>query len=329
MADPLWAYANRQVLHISDKKGKGMVSFRKKSCRTILTSLMTFLSQKWREIGSIFFAGCMVLLLTACLGTEKKGALVLEETPPAEIYNEALALRAKGQLKGAAKRFDDLDRLYPYSDYARKALINLCYIRYTLKDYDDAIIAGRRYLRLYPGSPDAAYILYIVGQSYFDQIPDISRDQEVARRAYETFSDLINRYPKSEYVKDAEFKRRVAWNQLAGKELQIGRYYLKKRDYIAALNRFRVVVETYQTTSHVEEALARLAETYYALGVVSEAQTAAAVLGHNFPESSWYRSTYALLNKEGIAPEEDKESWISRSFRGTQKTQKGGERAAS
>jgi outer membrane protein assembly factor BamD len=152
--------------------------------------------------------------------------------------------------------------------------------------------------------------------SYYNQIPDVTRDQERSERALLALQELVDRYPRSEYVPDAKQKIQIARDQLAGKEMEVGRFYLSKRNYTGAINRFRSVVAKYQTTRHVEEALQRLAEAYLAMGIVNEAQTAAAVLGHNFPDSVWYRDTYALLTKGGVQPYENSESWISKAFRG-------------
>lgn len=254
-----------------------------------------------------------LLLLGACASNESDD-LALDDTPADQLFNEGLALRAAGDLKDATEKFEEVDRLHPYSEYARKSLLNLAYTNYSRGKYQEAINAGRRFVTLHPGSPDAAYALYIIGQSYFKQMPDITRDQEVTEKGLAAMSELVRRYPESEYADDARQKIRIAQDQLAGKEMTVGRYYLKKRNYIASINRFREVVVRYQTTRHVEEALARLTEAYYALGVVSEAQTAAAVLGHNFPESRWYKDSYALLNKGGYEPSADEGSWISKAF---------------
>ena len=178
------------------------------------------------------------------------------------------------------------------------------------------ITASKRYLQQHPNTPDAAYAQYLLASSYYDQIPDITRDQEKSERAILSLQELVERYPRSEYVADAKKKIQVASDQLAGKELEVGRFYLQKRNYAGAINRFRNVVSRYQTTRHVEEALERLTEAYMAMGVVSEAQTAAAVLGHNFPDSPWYKDAYNLLAKGGVEPREDSGSWISKAFRG-------------
>ena len=163
---------------------------------------------------------------------------------------------------------------------------------------------ANRYLTLYPGSPDAAYAQYLIGSSYFNQIPDITRDQDATRKAMASLQEIVDRYPDSEYANDAKHKIIVARDQLAGKEMQVGRYYLERREYIAAINRFKIVVTEYQDTRHVEEALERLAEANLALGLAGEAQTAAAVLGHNFPDSPWYKDAYKLLQTGGLEPRE-------------------------
>jgi outer membrane protein assembly factor BamD len=168
---------------------------------------------------------------------------------------------------------------------------------------------------LYPSTPDAAYAQYIVGLSYHRQIRDVTQDQKEARRTIEAMDELVQRWPDSEYVEDAKAKMRFARDQLAGKEMQVGRYYLERREYIAAMKRFRVVVESYSNTRHIEEALARLVEGYYAMGLASEAQTAAAVLGHNYPDSPWYKDSYALLQSGGLEPRENTGSWLSKAGR--------------
>ncbi len=254
-----------------------------------------------------------VLALTAC-ASKKPDDLALDDTPADQLYNEGLAFRAAGDLKEATKKFEEVDRLHPYSEYARKSLINLAFTHYSRGQYPEAITAAKRFATLYPGSPDAAYALYIMGNSYFHQIPDVTRDQQVTARALATMRELVQRYPDSEYASDARKKIRVTVDQLAGKEMETGRYYLKRRNYVAAINRFRYVVENYQETRHIEEALSRLTEAYYAMGVVNEAQTAAAVLGHNYPESQWYKDSYSLLKKGGYEPSAHPGSWITRAF---------------
>ncbi|TYC51711.1 outer membrane protein assembly factor BamD [Rhodobacterales bacterium] len=255
------------------------------------------------------------IALAACGGKDDLDELALNDTPPEVLFNEGLALRAQGKLRDSTEKFEELDKLYPYSEYSKKSLVNLAYLNYTRGRYAETVTAAQRYVTLYPGDEDAAYMLYLAGQSYFAQMPDITRDQAVTRKAAGAFNELVQRYPESEYVADAEKKLRIVKDQLGGKEMQVGRYYLNRRNYIAAINRFKTVVVEYQTTRHVEEALFRLTEAYYALGVVNEAQTAAAVLGHNYPDTVWYKDAYSLLNKGGYEPSEDSGSWISRAFK--------------
>ena len=169
-------------------------------------------------------------------------------------------------------------------------------------------------MALHPGSPDAAYAQYLLASAYFDQIPDITRDQARTQRAMQSLDEVVRKYPDTEYAESSRRKLEVARDQLAGKEMMIGRYYLERRNYTGAINRFKAVVTQYQTTRHVEEALMRLTESYMALGIVGEAQTAAAVLGHNFPASPWYKDAFTLVQTGGNPPKENKTSWISKAF---------------
>jgi outer membrane protein assembly factor BamD len=255
--------------------------------------------------------------LAAC-STSKEGTpdAFAEDEPAGTLYNEGLAYLNAGKLSDAVKSFDEVDRQHPYSEWARKALIMSAFASYRRNRYDDTIQTAGRYLTLYPGSPDAAYAQYLIGSSYFKQIPDVTRDQDMTTKATAALEEIVTHYPDSEYVADAQQKLIVTRDQLAGKEMQIGRYYLERREYLAAINRFRVVVTDYQNTRHVEEALERLTEAHLALGLVSEAQTAAAVLGHNFPDSPWYEDAYKLLQSGGLEPRENKGSWISKLFGG-------------
>jgi outer membrane protein assembly factor BamD len=238
------------------------------------------------------------------------------DNPADMLYNEGLyLLNTKQDYKEAAKKFDQVDRENPYSDWARKALLMSAYAYYQSEDYDECINAAERYVTLHPGSPDAAYAQYLIGSSYYDQILDVSRDQARAQKAIDALEEVVRKYPNSEYATAAKKKIGMGRDQLAGKEMDIGRYYLERRDFIGAINRFKVVVTQYQTTRHVEEALMRLSECYVSLGIMDEAQTAAAVLGHNFPDSPWYKDAYNLVKNAGGQPTaENKGSWISRAF---------------
>jgi outer membrane protein assembly factor BamD len=265
-----------------------------------------------RRVPALFAIAALALLTAACGKDKKPEAEVVD--PPDVLYNEALANLDAGDSSQAAEQFDTIDKEHPYSEYARRAMLMSAYLNFRKGKYQDAVNEAQRFVTLFPASPDAAYAQYLIGESYFRQIPDVTRDQDLSHKAMDAMNDVVTKYPDSEYAADAQAKIEVARDQLAGKEMQIGRYYLERREYLAAVNRFKVVVEEYQTTRHVEEALHRLTESYLALGIVPEAQTAAAVLGHNFPDSEWYQDSYKLLNKGGLSPSENKGSWISRAF---------------
>jgi outer membrane protein assembly factor BamD len=259
--------------------------------------------------------------LAACsTSTEGTPDAFADDEPAGNLYNEGLAYLNGGKLTEAVKSFDEVDRQHPYSEYARKSLIMSAFASYRKGDFTQTITTGQRYLSLYPGSPDAAYAQYLIGQSYFRQIPDVTRDQDTTRKALASMQDIVNNYPDSEYATDAKNKIVAAQDQLAGKEMQIGRYYLERREYLAAINRFKTVVTQYQSTRHVEEALERLAEANMALGLTDEAQTAAAILGHNFPDSQWYKDAYKLLQTGGLEPRENAGSWLSKAFAGKNTT---------
>ena len=254
-------------------------------------------------------------VLSGCMSSEDDIDLAtyVEQTEPADVlYNQGLANLNAGRLKEASRKFDAVDRQHPYSEWARKSMVMGAFANYRQGNYDEAINAAKRYVSLYPATEDAAYAQYIVGLSYFRQIRDVTQDQKESRRAIEAMEEVVQRWPDSEYVDDAREKVRFARDQLAGKEMQIGRYYLERREYIAAVKRFRYVVENYSNTRHIEEALARLTESYYAMGLTSEAQTAAAVLGQNYPASQWYKDSYALLQSGGLEPRENAGSWLSK-----------------
>jgi outer membrane protein assembly factor BamD len=242
---------------------------------------------------------------------------LVPEVPADRLYNEGLyLLNNKQQYEDAAKKFDQVDRENPYSDWARKALLMSAFAYYQAQKYDDCVNAAKRYVTLHPGSPDAAYAQYLIGVSYYDQILDVDHDQMRADRAITALEEVVRKYPDTEYALNAKKKIDAARDQLAGKEMEIGRFYMKRHDFTGAINRFKVVVTQYQTTREVEEALERLTEAYMSIGIIDEAQTAAALLGHNFPDSSWYKDAYRLVKSAGVEPNENKGSWMSRAFRG-------------
>lgn len=254
------------------------------------------------------------LFVSACSSDDDIDlASYVESTDPADVlYNQGLANLNAGRINEASKKFEAVDRQHPYSEYARKSLVMSAFTHYRQGKYEEAITAGQRYVQLYPSTDDAAYAQYLVGLSYFRQIRDVTQDQRESRRAIEAMEAVVQRWPDSEYVEDANTKVRFARDQLAGKEMQVGRYYLERREYLASIKRFRFVVENFSNTRHVEEALARLVEAYLAMGLASEAQAAAAVLGHNYPESQWYKDSYALLQSGGLEPRNNSGSWLSR-----------------
>lgn len=257
------------------------------------------------------------LVLGACSVFGEKTELAYEDEPVGKLYNEALNLLGKDQYKAAATKFEEVERQHPYSPWARKAIVMAAFSYYQSGRYDESINAAERYLALYPGSEDAPYAQFLIAQSYYDQIPDVTRDQQQTQRALEALREVARRYPETDYARDARRKVQEAQDQLAGKEMEVGRYYLRHKDYIAAINRFKAVVKDYQTSAHVEEALMRLTEAYMAVGITSEAQTATAILGHNYPSSPWYKDAYTLLKSGGLEPREDKGSWLSRVWKST------------
>ena len=259
-------------------------------------------------------AGCSTFENLNPFGGEKYETKILPDVPADDIYNQGVAKIQSHDTEGATKKFGQLEKDYAFSDYARKGLLMQTYAQYQGASYEDAVESGARYVKLYPDSPDAPYAMYLQAMSYYSQVPDISRDQAQAGKALALFEQIAQKYPNSEYANDAKYKIQVTRDQLAGKEMSVGRFYLARKNYTAAINRFREVLAKYQTTRHTEEALMRLTEAYMGLGITDEAQTAAAILGHNFPDSEWYKDSFALLKDNGLEPHENQDSWISKAF---------------
>ncbi|WP_244488973.1 outer membrane protein assembly factor BamD [Devosia sp. Root635] len=256
-----------------------------------------------------------VALLAAVLaGCSLFGPEKLKEEPiipAATLYQKALDDMDRQYYATAIKSLEQLDRQHPRDALVEKSKLMQVYANYRGGKLDEAILAADRYMALYANKPDAAYVLYLKGNAYYAQIKDITRDQQLSTDAIEAYNLVIANYPRSEYAEDAREKLLVAYDQLAGKEMSVGRYYLGNGQYTAAINRFRVVVESWQTSTHVEEALFRLTEGYLLLGLTNEAATAAAVLGHNYPSSTWYKEAYDLLAKQGLAPVVNDGSWMA------------------
>jgi outer membrane protein assembly factor BamD len=275
--------------------------------------------------GALALGGCDSLAkLNPFDQGEKYEMKIVADVPAEKMYDDGLGRLKNRDHEGAAKKFSDLSKAYPYSEWSRKGLIMEAYANYEGQRWDDAITASKSYLAKYPSTKDAAYAQYLFAMSNYNQIPDVTRDQDRSEKALAALQELVEKYPKSEYVADARHRLQVARDQLAGREMEVGRYYLERRNYTAAINRFREVVAKYQTTRHVEEALERLTEAYMALGLTGEAQNAAAVLGHNFPDSPWYKDAYALLKSGGLEPREDTASPVSRAFKGLKSIALGG-----
>lgn len=239
----------------------------------------------------------------------------LNNDPANVIYGQAEQMIDKGDYKEAARQYEQVDINHPYSREARQAIVMAAYAYYKAGKYDEAIAAADRYLTLHPGTKEAAMAQDIIAMSYYDRVLDPKRDQTFARRSLAAYDTLLQRYPSSKYAATAANRARILRDLIAASEMQVGRYYLRQNNYLAAINRFRTVVTEYQTTEQVEEALMRLTEAYLSLGIVNEAQTAAAVLGHNFPDSKWYKHAYSLLGQRGLEPQQHQESWISRTWK--------------
>lgn len=260
---------------------------------------------------------CLGLIAVAALGacSDDDESLVDDARPADAIFTDAENLERRGDYERAAELYDDVERLYPYSQLAKSAMIRSAEASYKAQEYTSARLSAERFLDFFPSDEQAPFAQYLIALSYYDQISDVGRDQGDTIRARQALTELIERYPNTDFARDAELKRDLTVDNIAGKEMEIGRYYLGRGHYIAAINRFRTVVEEYNTTSQTPEALHRLVESYLSLGVTNEAQNAAAVLGYNFPGSDWYVDSYALLTGERLKPTYDEESWLGRNFR--------------
>lgn len=275
---------------------------------------MRVVIERFSSIAAIFAAAVCAAALTGCASRADKTEVAKVDEPQV-IYAKADALMDKGDFREAAKKFEEVDRDHPYSPYARRAIVMSAFAYYQAGYYAEARQAAKRYATLHPGTKEAALAQKIIADSHYEQMTDPSRDQKRTRQALKEYEVLVRRYPKSPLTVKARNRIKITTDMLAASEMKVARYYLEQHNYLAAINRYRTVITTYQMTAHVEEALMRVAEAYMALGVTAEAQTAAAVLGHNFPESKWYQHAYKLLKAGGLEPRENKASWISRAWR--------------
>ena len=258
------------------------------------------------------------LALTACQSTRAKQERAYVERPVEILYNNAASELDKRDYSEAIELFNEVERQHPYSEWARRSTLMSAFAAYQARRYDDAIGTAQRYISLNPGSEDTAYAYHLVATSYFEQIVDVGRDQRTTELAKASLDELLRRFPTTEYAKDAQLKMDMVDDQLAGKEMEVGRWYLKRAEHLPAINRFRKVVTDYDTTTHTPEALYRLVEAYMSVGLKGEALAAAAVLGYNHPESDWYRDAYKIMDKEGLDPDavskERKKGILSRLF---------------
>jgi outer membrane protein assembly factor BamD len=263
----------------------------------------------------VVLAGLLAAGLLAGCATNNDAAKLINPDPPGKMYADADRLMNAGSFTDAAKKFEDVDRDHPYAPEARRAIVMAAYAYYKAGKYPEAIAAAQRYTALHPGTKDAALAHHIIASANFDEVKDPARDKTATRKALTELKMLRQRYPDSPYTKQAENRIRIAEDVLAASEMGVGRYYQNKNNLVAAMNRYKVVVTEYQTTTQVEEALYRLVETNMALGMVPDAQSAAAVLGHNFPNSEWYKNAYALLKSGGVSPQVNSGSWISKTLK--------------
>ncbi len=279
----------------------GKSSFRRETLRGVAIALTI--------VGAVSLSGC-----GDTGGSDDKAATYVER-PVEQIYSDAWKKINDHSWEDAAKQFDEVERQHPYSIWARRAMLMSAFCYYQANKYTDAINTAEQYISLHPGSREVSYAFYLKAMSLYEQIVDVNRDQTNTEQALTALQDVVQRFPDSEYARDAQLKVDLTLDHIAGKEMEVGRYYLTRGDYIGAINRFKVVVSRYQKTSQIAEALERLTEAYYALGVYNEAQTAAAVLGANYPGSPWYQDAYDLLIAHDLRPNLDKSSWLVRQFK--------------
>ena len=278
----------------------------------IYFGMRVLINKLFRALGTALVLCSLAIVAGCSSGKEKVDPFA--NKPPEEIYASADALMTQGKFNEAAKLFEIVDRDHPYSPLARRAIVLSAYAYYQSGQHPEAVAAAKRYSTLHPGTKEAALAQHVIASSNYDRITDPSRDQNRTREALKELSILVRRYPNSPYTPKARNRIKITTDMLAAAEMKVARYYLEQHNYLAAINRYKVVITEYQTTGHVEEALLRVAEAYMAFGIKGEAQTAAAVLGHNFPESQWYQNAYKLLKNDGLEPHENRSSWISRAW---------------
>lgn len=248
--------------------------------------------------------GLSVLALAACASDGRNDDKFAYVEEPVEIlYQNAAEALDRRRYEDAILYFGEVERQHPYSAWARRSMLMIAYAQYLTNDYDESLASVDRFLSIHPGNKDAAYAYYLRAMNYYERIRDVGRDQDITQKALDALQDVTRRYPDTEYARDARLKLDLTQDHLAGKEMDVGRWYLRRDEHVAAVNRFNRVISGYQTTSHTPEALHRLVEAYLELGVVHEARRHAAILGHNYPDSDWYRDSFALFERRGLAAE--------------------------
>jgi outer membrane protein assembly factor BamD len=268
-----------------------------------------------RQIAAVVAVCVASVVLSGCLGPRaRQPRLQYQERPVEVLYSVGLQRLDQHRYGEAVQFFQEVERQHPYSPWSRRAILMQVYAHYERQNYEEAIAATDRYIQLYPGSPQVSYAYYMKAICYFEQIVDVGRDQAAAGQALNALTDVVRRFPNTQYATDARVKIDMVNDQLAGKEMEIGRWYLRRDQPLAAVGRFRRVIELYQTTSHTPEALYRLVEAYLTLGLTEEAERNAAVLGHNFPGSRWYSDAYRLVTDQGgqLEQEPQEEGWLQR-----------------
>ena len=260
-------------------------------------------------------------ILTGCASSTadrvRDGKIPIETFTAEQIFERAEYELNDNEPEDAAFYFSEVERLYPYSELAKRALIMQAFSYHKANDYESSRAAAQRFIDFYPADDDAAYAQYLLALSYYDQIDEVGRDQKLTLSALQELRKLIETYPNSDYARSAKLKFDLAFDHLASKEMEVGRYYLRREHYAAAISRFRVVVEDFQTTTHTPEALHRLVEAYLSLGLVDEAQTAGAILGHNYRSTEWYEDSYKLLTGRGLELKAKGDNWLRRVYRQT------------
>jgi outer membrane protein assembly factor BamD len=249
---------------------------------------------------ALMIAAALVVPLAGCATGRNKGDTKYVARDVDTLYNAAKERLDRRQYKLAAQLFDEVERQHPYSVWARRAQLMSAFSYYLAHQYTESIGSAQRFVSIHPGNRDAPYALYLIAIDYYEQIQDVTRDQKLTQNALDAMEELIRRYPESRYAADARVKVDLIKDHLAGKEMEIGRFYQRRGDWLASVIRFRTVIDKYDTTSHAPEALMRLTESYLELGIPAEARRAAAVLGHNYPGSKWYQHAYKLLQRKGV-----------------------------